>query len=287
MSLISIYKTIELLSKFNLISNGYNIINTLTYSILGIIVYFFVVYPYLIFRKVKINLNFILSVCMFILIGSILRMFSLTYTSLGNLIMPSSNPLSFGFYFYYPHLFIFLGLLFLIAFESSLFVSKLYNLNFEKTLIVISSILLLPLLLLFLINLINVFLFFKIILFSSILFLIVYYLFKLFNSNFFKNNVSLLALFSQTLDGFTTFFSLVFIKAQFIEKHVVSHLVISISPYLFLLVKISFCVLLLFLIDKYIKNEYLNNYFKLFIIIIGFTTGLRNLFMIALLLWKK
>jgi uncharacterized membrane protein len=275
-------KLIEFISKFNLLDNGYNVINTLTYSILGILIYFLVIYPYLVFRRVKINFNFILSVLIFVFIGAILRMFSLEFTSIGGLISVSQNPFSLGFYFYYPNLFLFLALFFLIVFELSNLFSKKFNLNSEKVLIYFSLIIFLPLFLLVLINILNLAYFLKIIFFSILILFIVYYIFRLFKSNLLDKKVNQLTLFSQITDSFTTFFAIVFIKSSFIEKHVLSHLIISVSPYLFLFIKILFCILLIYLIDRYIHDSFLNNYFKLFIIIIGFTTGVRNLLIIGL-----
>jgi len=263
MSPLNLSKAIDFFLKFNLLENGYNFLNTLTYSIIGLMVYFFVVYPYLLFRKIKINFYFVLSVFVFVVIGSLII------------------SLSLGFYFYYPHLFLFLGLFFLIFLELSLFFAKRSVFSSEKILLSLGLFFLLPLVLLFFINLQN-FYFLLILLISFILFIFVYYLFVLFKSNFLKNKISSIALFSQILDASTTFFSVVFIKGNFVEKHLLSNILISLSPYLFLSLKIIFCLLLLFLIDKYIKEKNLNNYFKLFIIILGFSTGLRNLFLISL-----
>ena len=284
MSPINLSNLLEFLYNLNIFENGYNLLNTITYSLLGIIIYFFIVYPYLVLRKIKINFNFVLSVIIFVIIGSILRMLSFDFLSFERIITPSTNPLSIGFYFYYPNLFIFLALLYLLIFESSIFLSKKYNLDFQKLMLYISLTLLFPLFLFLIINLVNWVIFFKILFFSSIIFLILFYVFKKIKLTLLSSKISQFAFFSQVLDSFTTFFAISFLKNQFIEKHVLSHFIISINPLLFLFIKIFFCLFLLFLIDRYIKENNLNNYFKLFIIIIGLSTGLRNLFLISLLL---
>ncbi|NCP71931.1 DUF63 family protein [archaeon] len=278
MSPISLERVIYYFSKFNLLDNGYNIINTLTYSIIGIFIYF-LIYPYLIFRKININFRFILSVFNFVVIGAFLRMLSFSFTSLDFFIPSSNNPFSIGFYLYYPNLFLFLGLLFLIFFELSLFIEKKTKFSFENILLFLSYILLFPLLVLFFINLVNYFLFLKLIFFSSIIFIIFYFIFK---KRLFLKKSSQLAFFSQVLDSFITFYMVSFIPNNFKEIHVLSNFLISLNPYVFLFVKIFLCLALLFIIDKYVKDSSLNNYFKLFIIIIGFSTALRNLFLISL-----
>ncbi len=282
MSFIILQKTIELFSRFNLLENGYNFLNTITYSIIGVMVYFLVLYPYVLLRKIKVSLRFVYSVFIFVILGAILRMFTMQETVFAGLITASKNPFSLGFYLYYPHLFLFLALLFLIVFELSLFLSKLINKDKEMVLLIFSLIVLFPFLLLLLINLLNWFLFFLILFFVSVIFFLIYYLFYFLKINLLKNKVSSLAFFSQVLDSFTTFFSVVFLKDVFSEAHVFSRLVVSISPFLFIFIKIVLCLLLLYLIDRYVKEVSLNNYFKLFIIIIGFSTGLRNLFLISL-----
>ncbi len=282
MNPINISKLLSTLNQFNLLENGYNVINTLFYTLLGVFVYFLILYPYLVFRKVKINFNFIFSVLIFVLIGAILRMFSLEFISINSLVSVSQNPLSLGFYFYYPNLFLFLAIFFLIVFEMSYFFAKTFGYDYEKILIYFSLIIFCPLFILILINVLNWSYFLQILLFSFLILLFICFIFKLFNFNLLKSKINRLTLFSQIIDGFTTFFSIVFISNYFVEKHVFSHLIISLSPYLFLVVKIIFCILLIYLIERYLKDSSLSNYFKLFIIILGFTTGIRNLLIIGL-----
>jgi uncharacterized membrane protein len=262
----------------------YNIFNTIFYSLLGIFFYFFIVYPYILFRKIKVNFYFVLSVFCFVIVGAILRMFAFENINFLIHIPSSSNFFSPGFFLTYPNLFLFLSIFFLIIYELAVFFSNVLNKVKEKVLLFISVLILFPFLLLFLINIINWF-YFLITIFSVLtIFFIVYFVFKKIKFSLLSSKINKLTFLSQILDSFTTFFSLVFLKNLFIEKHVLSHMLISVNPLFFFVFKIIFCLFLIYLIDKHINNQNLNNYFKLFIIIIGFSTGLRNLFLISLFL---
>lgn len=263
---------------------SYNIFNTIFYSIFGILFYFFIVYPYILLRKIKVNFYFVLSVFFFVVIGAILRMSALENINFPIYIAPLSNFLSLGFYLTYPHLFLFLSIFFLIVYELVFFFSNLLNKNKEKVLLFISAIILFPFLSLIIINISNWVYFLILILSVLFIFFVIFLIFKKIEFNLLLSKINKLTFLSQILDSSTTFFSLVFLKDVFIEKHVVSHILISFNPLFFLIFKIVFCLFLIYLIDKYIKESSLNNYFKLFIIIIGFSTGLRNLFLISLFL---
>ena len=272
------------LDKFNLFNGGYTILNSILYSVIGIFLYFFVAYPYLLLRKIKINLRLILSILIFVGIGGILRIFSQTNTTIGKIIISSNNPLSLCFYFQFPQLFLLLGVLFIIFLEASLYLSKRFKINYNKILNYFSLGLFIPLLLFVLIN-INYWLFFLGIIFSVIIIsYLVYFILKLFKSKLLTSKVSKLVLLSQTLDGIVTFTSITFFKNQLIEQHPLSSWIISINPLLYVVIKILFSLFLIWVIDVLVKKEYENNYFKLFIIIIGFTTGFRDLLTLSLLL---
>jgi len=285
MNLNFIFKITSIIDKFNVFENSYNIYNTLLFSVIGIIFYFFIVWNYLLWRKVKVDFEFIKSVFIFIVIGSILRLFSQTYTSVGGIINLSNNPLSLGFYFQFPWMFILLALSFLICFEVSLYLSKSFNCSYNRILQIIGLIILIPLLFLIIIN-INYWLFFLGIIFSSLILLCLFvFIFKFIKNKLLNSKINKLVLLSQILDGVSTFVAIVFFKNIFSEQHVVSSFVLSINPILFILIKIILSLLVVYLIDRFIKNKFERNYYKLFVIIIGFITGLRDLFTIALLIF--
>jgi len=284
MGYLLFFKTIMFLDKFNLFNGGYTILNSILYSIIGIFIYFFVAYPYLLLRKIKIDFKFILSVLIFVGIGGILRIFSQGGTTIGKIIISSNNPLSICYYFQFPQLFLLLGVLFIIFLETSLYLSKRFKTNYNKILQFLSLGLFIPLLLFVLIKINHWFIFLAIIFSVIVIFYLVYYLFKLFKSNLLVSKVSKLVLLSQTLDGIVTFTSIVFFKNQLIEQHPLSSWILAINPVLYVVIKILFSLFLIWIIDILVKKEFENNYFKLFIIIIGFTTGFRDLLTLSLLL---
>ncbi|MDD2478182.1 MAG: DUF63 family protein [Candidatus ainarchaeum sp.] len=285
MDVTSVFKIINLFNRYNLLEKGYTIFNTVLFSVIGIVVYFFVVYPYLLWRKVKIDFEFIKSVLLFVGIGSIVRLFSQDYLTISKLINVSSNPLSFNFYFQFPQLFILLALSFLIFFEVSLELSKRYNYSYSKILQTIGLVIFIPFLLYVLINIKYLFFFIAIIVFTFLILFLLIKLFKIFKLKILNSKINRLVLLSQILDGVATFFAISFFKDIFTEQHVVSFFILSINPILFVIIKIIISLLLIFLIDKFVTNSSENNYYKLFIIIIGLITGLRDLFTIALLVF--
>lgn len=282
MNPFDIQKIIYFSSKLNVLENGYNLINSLIYSVIGVIIYFFVVYPYLLFRKIKINNYFIFSVFFFVVIGAVIKMFSFSQGTLYFVKELSNNPLSLSFYLYYPNIFILLLISYFVIFESSLLISKRFKIDFYKLIFYVSLILMLFFLFILIYNSVNFLFSLKLLLFSVIIFLVIFFIFKLLKQNMFLKKINSFVFFSQILDSFITFYFTYFFSTQFIEKHVLSNILISISPFLFLIVKILLILFIIYLIDKYIKDLNLNAYFKLFIIIIGYSTALRNLFLISL-----
>lgn len=280
MSPVNLSNIVSFLSKFSILENDYNLFNTFFYSFIGILVYFFIVYPYLLFRKFKLDNYFLFSVVLFILIGSIIRMFSFNFFNV--FFQVSKNPLNIGFYLYYPNLFIFLSVLYFFVFELSHLISKKTNFKHQKVIFYFSIALLLPLLFILIINFLNWFLFLKVLFFSFLIFFIFFYTFKKIKIISLECIYSKFAFFSQILDSLTTFFAINFYKGVFYEKHLLSSLILSINPIFFIIFKVLFGLFLLFLIDKLVKDNNLNKYFKLFIIIIGFSTALKNLFILGL-----
>ncbi|MFA5640833.1 MAG: DUF63 family protein [archaeon] len=285
MNLTSISKIIKIFNKFNLFEKGYTIFNTILFSIIGIIVYFFIVYPYLLWRKVEIDFEFIKAVLLFVGIGSIIRLFSQSYSSIGGIINLSNNPLSFNFYFQFPQMFILLALSFLVFFEISLELSKKLKYSYSKILQVIGLVIFIPLLLYVLFNIKYLIIFLLILIITVLILFLLIKLFKLLKLKLLNSKINRLVLISQILDGVATFFAITFFKDIFAEQHVVSFFILSINPILFVVIKIIISLLVIFLIDKFVKNSSENNYYKLFIIIIGLVTGLRDLFTIALLIF--
>jgi len=261
---------------------SYTVLNTILFSLIGLFIYFFFAYKYLKFRKIKIDFSFIKTVFLLVFIGSLLRLFSEPGLSIPLLVESSSNLFSFNFYLQYPQLFLLLGLFFILFSEISLYFKNKFFWDYNKFLQTIFLIILVPLLFFCLVNLVHSFYFFFVIVISIFCLWLFVLVFKFTKINLFKSKINQFAFFSQILDGFATICAIYFFPNNFVEEHVLPNFLISTSPFLFLVVKLLVCLFLIYIIDNVIKNNYQNNYFKLFIIILGFTTGLRDLFTIGL-----
>jgi uncharacterized membrane protein len=80
---------------------GYNVINTLTYALFALFLYFIVLRKFLFAIFKKIDFKFCLSVIIFVIWGSMLRVIEEPYSTL-NLVNRSVNPLELGFWFITP-----------------------------------------------------------------------------------------------------------------------------------------------------------------------------------------
>lgn len=263
-------------------NNGYNLVNTTIYTLVIFLAYLLF---YKLLKKryptIEINNKFIYSVLPFVLLGSLLRIFEQDYTGL-NLIKYSNSPLNIGFYFHTPGWLILISFIFIFCFFLSL---KVLKEKYYKLLISLGFFFSIPLLVYEVFHFSN----FLILIIALSLMAFTYFLIKLLRytkiSIFKKLNTleNKLIILSQITDSFATLVGLSFFKVNLYEQHPVSRLVISICPFLFLLLKLSFAFLFIVVVDKYIKDKEKNSYIKLLIVILGFLTGLRDLLTISLL----
>ncbi len=245
---------------------NYGIENTLIFTLVGLFIYY-LSYLYLVkYRRTRIDLRFVYSIIPFILIGIFIRI-------MGDLGYLSAK------YLQYPFLFGFLGVLYLLVFEITRLISREHHI---KHIIVVGLILLFPSLVWILFQITNWVYLIEILAGSIILltfFIFIYSKMKYFNM--FKSKVNKLFLFSEILDTFATSFALIFLGTQFVEEHFLSNYLISINIILFIVIKLFVTLLLLHLIDMFVKDESTNHYLKLLIIILALSTGGRDLFLIS------
>ena len=268
----------------SLIGNGYTLLNTFIFVVVGILIYY-LSYLYIVkLRKIKVDLNFIVSVIIFTCIGVILRLFTQSYSNGFGLIASSTSFLSLGFWLSYPFLFVVLGLLFLVCFELSRWISKLIKINLNKILQLIGLAILLPLLVYGLLHIVYWNYFLMIILISLVLVYIIYLLCKLNSSKLLNSKINKIFLLGEVLDGVATVFAVSVFKGTLSEEHILSSIVLSVNPYMFILIKVIVSLIMLYLLDRWIEDENQNNYVKLFVIILSLSTGLRDLFVVGLLI---
>lgn len=264
------------------LSSGYTPLNTLIFSVIGILIYLFPVNFYLTkLRKINIDFEFVKCVVLFAVIGGFLRLLSQDYSSIGGLIKTSSNPLTVGFYFQYPYMFILLGFLFLLSFELSLFLSRQLwstSRNYYKILKIIALSILLPLLV-YSFACMTLPIAFLLILLGSFL---VFFIVKFVSGKLLKDKTSQITVFSQVLDGTATFSAITFFQGVFREEHVLPGYLLAVNPLLFLVVKVVIVLLFVYTVDKLVKKEE-RRYYKLFVVVLGLVTGVRDLLTIATL----
>jgi len=263
--------------------SGYNLINTLVYAVILLAIAFFVVFPFFRKKGIFFDFNFFKSVFPFIVFGSAIRIFEENHSAVYfELFERSADPLSFGFYTVSPGIYILVGLLTIFSLIISFFLSKFLKREPLQIFMGIGLLLSVPVVLFHLINLVNFFEFFFVLVFTALIVFVLKFLNGKLNQNILSSNLNLAVLFGQTLDGVATFTALSFFSS-YSEQHVFSNFIIeSFSPFAFIIVKVLLALLVLWYVDKEVEDEKLKNFIKLFVLIIGFAPGIRDVFSLGL-----
>ena len=260
------------------ISDSYTLISTITYIGFLLLFCFGVLYPY--FKKRGwLNFDMLVSIFPYILIGALLRVAEEPYSAI-KLVSTSIDPLSWGFWFVTPGIYIvmFLGtflilhLCWVFGKERALFYFKAIGYTIAGT-ILLAYLLLLTEPSHFFITLL------AIIIVSVIITFIIYKI----KPEWIKEKLNIALLTSQAFDGLATYFAIAFFG--FGEKHVLSNWVIlNIGVWAFSIIKVLLALIIIVLIEKSIntKNRNILNFVRIIISIIGFATGIRDLFSIGL-----
>ena len=255
---------------------GYNLVNTLVYAAILLLVAFKVVYPQLDKRGVKFNVQFMLALLPFILFGSSARVLE----DMG-LLPRSFNPLEFGYYTYTPGIYIAVGLLTILSLFVARFAAAKTGFSFYKILGGIGLGLALPVVLFEFTRFrawegfAGIALGFAVL--TGIVCLAVE---RAWWKDFSRNKLNVLAVGGQALDGVAPFVAMQFYQCG--EQHVVSRAVIDLGgPLAFPIVKMFLIAVILFYVEKEVKEKNLNDYIKVFIVILGFATGTRDLFTVG------
>ena len=250
-------------------NQGYNLVNTLVFAAIALLVAFLVIYPFFNKRKVKFDFKFGLAVLGFIILGSSARLIDDL-----NLTTRSCNLLELNFYLITPGIYIAVGIFAILALAFSLWFGKKFKKDKIKVFGIIGYLAALPFLAFAFLNF-KEWPGFAMVLFFALLFTgIVWLAFRLFGKKLLQDRLNMLAFFGQVLDGSATFTALQFFNCG--EQHVVSGIITSISPLLFPLVKILVMLLILYYVDSEIKNENLRGFVKVLILILGFAPGIRD-----------
>jgi uncharacterized membrane protein len=252
--------------------SGYNIINTLTYSLIAI-GSLYIIYKLLQKYKIKINLKFFFALLPFIFLGSTIRAF------VDNNILPYTS-LTVS-----PGIYITTSALFFTSLAISYHLSKKHKIASYTTITASIGTLTYFLLILFKlkeIQLTNALGFFAI----TTLFLtssaILYIVLKKIKWNWATTKIATLALAAHMLDASTTFIIVDFFGGW--EKHPLPRYFANLAGTAStqFLLKLIIIIPALYLINKELKDKNLKNFLLIAIATLGLAEGLRNLITLIL-----
>ena len=249
---------------------GYNIVNTAVYGTILLIVAFFVVYPLLHKKGIRFDFRFALALFPYILLGVSLR--AINSARLLPFIYKTPNPLELGFWTFTPGVWL---LVFALTIFGLIISRKLKGKDYHKLFASLGiAFCFLPVLFCF-INFTNWFAFIACLALIAFLTFAFKFIAKQF-TKMLENKMNLLAVAGQLTDGSATAIALTFFS--FREQHPLSALILNINPALFIALKVVTVLILIYYVDKNFKNKNLANFSKLFLIILGFSTGLASVF---------
>ncbi|MBU2101003.1 DUF63 family protein [Candidatus Micrarchaeota archaeon] len=262
--------------------SGYNLVNTLVYAGILLIIAFFVVFPFFKKKGINFDFDFLKAVFPFIVFGSTIRIFEENYSAVYfDLFERSTDPLTFGFYTVSPGIYILVGLLTIFSLIISMFIAKRFQKETLKVFMGIGIILSVPVVLYQLLHLTHAFEFFFVLGLTALIVFVLKFLNDKLKQNVLSSKMNLAVLAGQTLDGVATFIALSFFTYS--EQHVLSNFVIeTFSPAAFILLKVLLSLIVLWYVDKEVEDEKLRNFIKIFVIIIGFAPGIRDVFSLGL-----
>jgi len=243
----------EVFSNYFINTSGYNIVNTSVYAII-LVAAVYIIFLTLKKLKIKIDKKLIFAIIPYIILGSSLRVLRDAYILKGSL-------------FTTPFIYI---LIFSITFSILLitnFIQKKKKIPYHKLMFAIGTILIIyPLYQIEYLNFLGPA--------YILLFLIPWLLLLKFLPWSLENKF---ATFAQMFDANITFVALYFFGYS--EQHVLPNFLINLTGYVysFVIVKFAVVVSILYLIDKFSRDKQLNSFIKLIIIILGLSTGIRDL----------
>jgi len=248
---------------------GYNAVNTVVYVSILLALAFFVVFPFLDRKGIRFDKRFAFALLPYVLFGSSIRVVE----TLGY-VRKTLNPLEIGFWFFTPGVWL---LVFAVTAIGLAVSRKLKGENYHKSFAIIGLIFSVPIIL-FVASHYKQWLAFigtimLIILIGQVVKLLVGRFTK---TGLMKDQLNFLAVQGQVIDSTATIIATTFF--DFTEQHPLSAGVLGIHPALFLVVKVLLVLLILHYAEKDIRKENLRNFFKLFLIILGFATGMASVF---------
>jgi len=252
---------------------GYNLVNTVAYVSVLLLLAFFFVFPLLDRRGIKFDKRFAISLLPYILFGSAVRVIE----PLGY-VRKSINPLEAGFWFITPGVWF---LTFALTILGLLVARKIKKESYHKTFALIGMLFFLPVILFVASHYGNWFFFIGTIVLIVILGQAVKFLVNaLTKSKLLNDSTNFLAMQGQVIDSTATIVATTFLG--FSEQHPLSAGIIGLHPAFFFIVKVGLILLILYYAERDIERENMKGFFKLFLIILGFATGMASVFKIGI-----
>jgi len=254
--------------------SGYNIVNTLVYGIILLIVAFYLVYPFFNKKGIKFDFRFAIAALAFVLFGSTIRI-------LEDLkIFPrAADPLNPAFYTITPGIYIAVGTFTILALIFSLWLSKKINKDAIKIFGIIGIAAAIPFVAFDFLNFKEPFYFALILVAWIAVMALSYFIAKKLKPELVNDNLNLLAVGGQALDGTATFVATQLLTCG--EQHPLSNAILGVAPILFVLIKVAIAFAIIYYVDKEIKDPNLRGFIKIFIMILGFAPGIRDSFTVG------
>ncbi len=248
----------------------YGPVEYIVYGAIMLFLLFFIIFPLLDKRGVKFNTKFTLALLPYILLGSALRVLE------DMSFLPRSwNPLEPAYYFVTPGIFLFIAAVTLACLFISLAISKKFKVDFYKLFAAIGLILSVPIVFFEILNFQAWIGVIEVLLLVAVTIALLVFIFQKLGKKILKPGLNKLAIISQALDGFATIVATQFFFCG--EQHPLSGFLLESFPLSFVFAKIALVFVILYYVDKEIKNENLRGFIKIVIIVLGFATGLRDL----------
>src|SRR3989344_2543572 len=254
--------------------SGYNFVNTLAYGIILLIVAFYLVYPFFNKKGIKFDFRFAIAALAFVLFGSTIRI-------LEDLkIFPrAADPLNPAFYTITPGIYIAVGTFTILALIFSLWLSKKINKDAIKIFGIIGIAAAIPFVAFDFLNFKEPFYFALILVAWIAVMALSYFIAKKLKPELVNDNLNLLAVGGQALDGTATFVATQLLTCG--EQHPLSNAILGVAPALFIVVKIAVAFAIIYYVDKEIEDPNLRGFIKIFILILGFAPGIRDAFTVG------
>ncbi len=260
---------------------GYNPINTITYAVIMFFIAFFIIFPYFNRKGIKFNFKFLLALLPYIFFATGMRILEDL-----QILERASVPWQPGYYLVSPGIWIVIGLLVAGALILSRLLAKKTGKDLYMIFGGIGLVLWLPVLVYNLTLFRQWFAFFAVLAGTILVTAVAYGLIALARKikenkvpELMKDKLNILAVASQALDGTATAIAVSFYGYG--EQHFVSEFVLGLHPALFIVVKVALTLIILYYIEKEIKDPNLRGFVKIILIILGSATGSRDVLTLA------